>query len=135
MSKLNEIIKPLVERFAHDLAAALHGLSVGALAQAFEAKPAAPAKAAPVAPAAPAAPAPTGRAAMTQAQRKRAYGQPCQWEGCTKNLSPRTRPYCGEHAQADKDAKKAKRARAAKRKAKAAKKAQVTTTPAAETQS
>lgn len=38
------------------------------------------------------------RKKMTPAQRKRTYGQPCEWRNCTKNLSPRTRPYCGEHA-------------------------------------
>jgi hypothetical protein len=38
---------------------------------------------------------------------KRRYGQPCQWRGCEKNLSPRTRPYCGEHYQkAEKKAEK-----------------------------
>lgn len=41
----------------------------------------------------------TRRALMTPEERRARYGQPCAWKGCRKNLSPRTRPYCGEHAK------------------------------------
>jgi hypothetical protein len=87
-SSLEARIQVLANTFAREVVGALRNVSLSEIAGLSAALPRA-VRAAVVA----------SVAAPPRAKRK--YTAPkCAWAGCGKNRSPRTMPYCGEHARA-----------------------------------
>jgi hypothetical protein len=83
-SSLEAQIQTLATTFAREVVGALRNVSLAEIAGLSAALPQA-----------------VRAVVASVARRKRKYTAPkCAWAGCGKNRSPRTYPYCGEHARA-----------------------------------
>ncbi len=92
-SNLESRIQEFAQRFARDIIAALSSAPLSDIARLSGNGARAAALATGTASAAAAGPGRRG----AKGKRKMLNYPKCHWPGCNKNMSPRTRPWCGEH--------------------------------------